>query len=520
MGMTLNLDFLKKLQPLFKRSKSGSSTVSLYNPGSSTYYELNKNGIKATTKLTQNSKLISFIQLDDITSETIEMSGFLEGEELHDAIEMKLFEDLALEPGLEYKICYNEHVGANSENGETKKYNAYVCPNHTIKQKLSQIEHGYVDFVFLPQTTIKTLFNKNFLSDSSTFAFIYLYNDSAYLCVYQNGEYTYSKSIRGSIRTLTERFSEILGERVDGADFIKILTNASFRTKKPEYEAGFSSLLSEFFTSISDVLVHAKRINQIGGYEAIYIATEHGNIADIEVVAKEYFETPFKNFDFNLGIKTEDFVDMSTRLMLFAYLNDIDAYENINFSIFMRPPPLFKRPAGKFMGISTVALLVSFSYPLYNVTLAKLYYTFQTNSLNKELAKLKTEQSVIENQRAALQKEQEMLGKKNSDELKKYTDTVKILQELEEKRLSANSVTGYITQIDRVAANSRVSLRKVDTNTTGTKIECSGNDAASISRFSKNLWLSNGFKTSTDKITKEQDAKKLIGQISVEVSKK
>jgi len=520
MGMTLNLDFFKKLQPPIKRAKSRSPIVSLYSSSSSLYYELNKNTLKAVAAPSHGCELISFIQLEDITSEAIEISKFLEDEELYDAIEMKLFEDLALEPGLEYKICYSERLDPNGANIETKKYNAYVAPYHAIKQKLSLLENSYIDFVFIPQTTIKTLFSKNFLSDSSTFAFIYLYNDSAYLCVYQNGEYTYSKSIRGSLKTLTERFSEILGERIDGSDFVKILTNASFRTKKPEYESGFKSLLEEFFTSISDVLVHAKRINQISGYEAIYIGTEYGNIADMELIAKEYFETQFKNFDFNLGIKTEGFVDMSTKLIFFAYLNDIDSYKNLNFSIFMRPPPLFKRPAGKFMGISTIALLVSFTYPLYNVTLAKAYYAFQTNSLNKELAKLKAEQNKIESQRAALQKEQSTLEQKNGEELKKYTDTIKILQELEEKRLSSKSVTGHAIQINNVAAGSKVLLRTVDINSTDTKIECSGYDAASISRFAKNLWLSNGLKTSTDKIEKEKEGKKLIGKISVEASKK
>jgi hypothetical protein len=461
MGMTLNLEFLKNIKlPTIGAKGSRTSSVCFYSPSTFTTYEYSKQTIKPVSTPTKDSSLISFIPLDDIIGETLEMSRFLNGQELYEAIELKLFDELALEPSFEYKICY-EALPDAEDNSETKRYNAYVANYHAIRQRLAGISDRYVEFVFTPQTVIKTLFTKNFLSDSATFAFIYLYNDNAYLCVYQNGSFTYSKSIRGSIRTLTERFSEILGERVDSDDFIKILVNSDFRAKKPEYAAGFKTLIAEFFTAISDILVHAKRINQISGYEAIYIATEHGNIADITETAKEYFETPFRDFDFNLGIRTEGFVDMSAKLMIFAYLNDMDAYEHLNFSIFLRPPPLLQRPAGKFMGISTIALIVTCAYPLYNFTLANLYASYKIKSLNAELAPLLKEKEMVYARQDNAEKIAANMAKNFQIEEQKYSDTLTLLREIEKAKTDIAGITGHIIKTADATAHSNVRIAEL-----------------------------------------------------------
>jgi hypothetical protein len=516
MGMILNLDFLKSFKlPLAKSKHAHTSAVCFYSPSSSLFYEYSDKTLKPVLKPSNKAKLISFLAIDDILTEAVDINKFLVGQELFDAIELKLFDELALEPSIEYKICYVEHP-EEIQNQETKKYNAFIATYPAIKQRLGLLEDEYIDFVFAPQTVIRTLFTKNFLSDSVTFAFIYLYNDSAYLCVYQNGHYVYSKSIRGSIRALTERFSEILGERVDADDLIKILTTIEFRTKRVEFEAAFKTLIEEFFASISDILMHAKRINQISGYEAIFVGTEHGNIARLSEIAAEYFETPFRDFDFNLGIKTDGFVDMGTKLMFFAYLHDIENYENLNFSIFLRPPPLLQRDAGKFLLISTAALIVSFSYPLYNMTAAGAYYSLKISSLEKELASLKIEQNKIEMLRARAQKEQNELIKRNDEEAKKQSDTVAMLKELETKRKQNSSVSAKTAQISNIAANSSVALRSIDINETHIKIECSSDKAALISKFAKKLLLATGKKISADDIAKDANSTRFIGNISME----
>jgi septal ring factor EnvC (AmiA/AmiB activator) len=202
--------------------------------------------------------------------------------------------------------------------------------------------------------------------------------------------------------------------------------------------------------------------------------------------------------------------------MFFAYLHDIENYENLNFSIFLRPPPLLQRDAGKFLLISTAALIVSFSYPLYNMTAAGAYYSLKISSLEKELASLKIEQNKIEMLRARAQKEQNELIKRNDEEAKKQSDTVAMLKELETKRKQNSSVSAKTAQISNIAANSSVALRSIDINETHIKIECSSDKAALISKFAKKLLLATGKKISADDIAKDANSTRFIGNISME----
>lgn len=538
--MTLNLEFFKKIKLPLNTKKTRATSVCFYSPSSLMVYEYRRQTIKPVSAAAKDSDLISYIPIEDIITETIDINKFLEGEELYEAIELKLFDELSLEPGLDYKICY-EALPDTGDSLETRRYNAYVANHLTIRQRLAGISDRYVDFVFAPHSLIRTLFTKNFLSDSSTFAFIYLYNDNAYLCVYQNSNATYLRSLRGNIRTLTERFCEILGERIDAEDFVKIVVNSSFRTKKPEYEASFKTLIVEFFSTISDILMHAKRINQISGYEAIYIATEHGNIADIAEIAKEYFETPFRNFDFNLGIKTDGFVDMSSRLAIFAYLYDIKEYEHLNFSIFRRPPALLKRYAGKFIAASMIALILTCAYPLFNFTLASAYYSYSIKNLKKEQTQLDKEVSVYKDKIAALQKIETDLSQKIADEENKLKQTENLLQQLQQARSQTKSITARLINVSNVAANSRVAFRELnasfapdivqddtlkDTAKTKTtkqelnnsiilSITCSAKAPNDITDFSKKLWLSNKLPTSDDSIQKDGNKTGYVGVISI-----
>lgn len=507
----INFDILKR----HSKNKSLYSHVSLYSPITSTFYEYDGNTLRPVVKPHQNASIISFLPPEEITSESIEINKYVDAENLYDAIELKLFDELSLEPSLEYKICFCEHP-TPIESNETKKYDVFLATHPAIRQKFEKLEDTYIDFIFAPHLAIKSLFTKNFLSDSGTFAFIYLHNDSAYLCIYQNGAYVYSKSIRTTLKILADKFSERLGERIDFDDFIKLVTNIDFRLQREEYKSGFKIILEDFFASISDILVHAKRINQLSGFEAIYISTEHGNVANISECAGEYFETSFRHFDFNLGIKTEGFVDMSTKLMMFAYLHDKENYNNLNFSIFFKPPPLLKRPSGIFLGLSTVALLFSLSYPLFNLVFGELVYGFINSSLQKDLIGLQTEQNKLESAKNTLLVEQEKLSKRIKDENDKYNSALATLTELNNNKNNGRHASSQIAKMASVVANSKVAIRKFDINESAVYIECSASNPTFITDFAKKMWIASNLKTNANKIIKDTNTTAFMGQILIE----
>ena len=104
MGMTLNLDFLKSFKLPLRTKHGGSSSICLYSPSSLNFYEYQRQTIRPATEPNQKSNIISFIQLDDLVIENVEINRFLDGNDAYEAIELKLFDELGLEPSLEYKI--------------------------------------------------------------------------------------------------------------------------------------------------------------------------------------------------------------------------------------------------------------------------------------------------------------------------------------------------------------------------------------------------------------------------------
>jgi len=521
MGMISNLKHSKKLKPPRRRTKTRPFSFFLYSPTQDRYYEYDRKKIRVVEKPNPKSKLISFITLEDVISETVEINGVLEGEELYHAIELKLFSELSLDSSHEYKICFDE-IKSQETSRTHKSYNAYATAHQTISARLSAIKESYIDFVFTPQTAVKTLFTKNILKSSSTFAFIYLYQESAYLCVYQNGDLAYSKPIRSSFVAMTKRFSEILGERVDAEEMIKLLVDADERNKKPEYAAAIKALLAEFFASVSDVLVHAKRVNQIGEYEAIFVGTERGSIAGISKIAKEFFETPFRDFEFNLGFYTDGFVDISTRLMIFAFLNDSKNYEYLNFSIFKRPPPLFKRAAGRFLAIFALSFFASCSYPLYNIALANSHYSRQIKTLSTELSELEPAKSKIENRLTIAQETQKRLLEQIARTDSEHADTIKALQGLSDAKSEKESVTMRLIKLSSAVSNSNVQIKTLEikeeqnsSNEVKAKIVCAAKAPHDITEFAKKYWLITNLKTTADAIYKDGGGANFIGEISV-----
>ncbi len=521
MGTISNLKHSKKLKPPKRQTKTRPFSFLLYSPTQDRYYEYDRKHIRVVEKPNPKLKLISFIAFEDVISETVEMSGVLEGEELYHAIELKLFNELALESSHDYKICFDK-IKNQEANRAHKIYNVYAAAHQTISARLLTLKNIYIDFVFTPQTAIKALFTKNLLKSSSTFAFIYLCHDSAYLCVYQNGNLTYSKPIRSSLLAMTKRFSEILGERVDAEEMIKLLVDADERNKKPQYAAAIKALLAEFFAAVSDILIHAKRVNQIGEYEAIFVGTERGSIAGISKIAKEFFETPFKDFEFNLGFYTDDFVDISTRLMIFAFLNDSKNYEQLNFSIYKRPPPLFKRAAGRFLAIFVFSIIASCSYPFYNFTFANELYSRQIKTISEKLSELEPTKSKIENSMAIVQGTQKRLLEQMAQTDSERADTIKALQGLSDAKSEKESVAMRLIKLSSAVSNSNVQIKTLEikeeqnsSNEVKAKLVCVAKTPHDITEFVKKYWRVTNLKTTTDAIYKDDASANFIGEISV-----
>lgn len=512
--MTLNL------KNNIGKNKSKKGVIGLYSPTTEKYYTYENGKLFAGQQSSFKQKqTISFIPLQDLLSESIEISSSLPQKDVADMLEMRLFEELSLEPTLDYKICYTQAKDGSQTQGKSK-YEVFVGSYPAIEQRFTPAlrDDGYIDFVFPAQSVIKSLFTNNFLRDDATYGFVHIHEGGAFVAVYIDGEYAYSKPLKSSLKGMSDRFSELLRERVEYDNFIKAMLHLPHRNIKESNSEAFRVVIEEFFIAISNVLMHAKRIKSIEKYDAIFISTDKGNIADISNIAVDYFETPIKDFDFNIGIKTEEYVDMITKLTLFSYINQNPYFDTLNFSIFKRPPALLKRDSGKFLIAAAIGFVIAFAMPIYSIAVAG-YFSSKSASAAQELKKLNAARIEAEGKMAAEEKNRKSLLLNAKEEQKKYETYKGLLENLAKSKETSATATSKVVSISKKAVESNIRLNRLEVNKTAMLVECKTDDARKITSFSTKLKAVNGFKVVSQDIYRDPNTKMFFGQINIEADK-
>lgn len=141
-------------------------------------------------------------------------------------------------------------------------------------------------------------------------------------------------------------------------------------------------LFGEIFLYISDVLVFTKRSYNIDFIDRIYLGSEIGTFSGIEEYGKSYLGLESFEFNFSIAINSKEwYIDQIHILMMLSaqlYMENPD--DNLNFSIYKRPPPLKYRASGKLLGILAASIIVSLAYPTYQFA----YHTFLSIKAAKE----------------------------------------------------------------------------------------------------------------------------------------
>jgi hypothetical protein len=113
------------------------------------------------------------------------------------------------------------------------------------------------------------------------------------------------------------------------------------------------------------------------------------------------------------------------------------------------------------MGISTIALIVTCAYPLYNFTLANLYASYKIKSLNAELAPLLKEKEMVYARQDNAEKIAANMAKNFQIEEQKYSDTLTLLREIEKAKTDIAGITGHIIKTADATAHSNVRIAEL-----------------------------------------------------------
>ena len=494
-----------------------SSQIVSIDPSSLVSYAYSKNEIKLNKleKSDKNAFFISYLYARDMISATIDISRNIPDSDLKDAIEIKVYDELALDTSVEYTITYSE---TDSKDTKNRSFNVFIVDAALIDAKLSPIKEKtrYIDYVTPAPFLIKALYSKNLLEPDGTHCFVYFQKNDAFLAIYKGGEYIYSKSLHYSLKEINEKFCELIGERIDEEDFYKLLVNEGLRATNSQHQQSLMQLFGEIFLYINDVLVFCKRSYKIDYIDKIFLGSEIGTFSGIDEYGRSYLGLESFEFNFSIAINSKEwYIDQIHILMMLSaqlYLENPD--ELLNFSIFKRPPPLKERPAGQLLAILLIGLVVGFAYPLYQLSYS-LFLSLKAAQDTSAYNDLYQKTSHIRQELSALKTEKDKVDMLLKEESNKLEFRKKLLSEIYQKKISYPMKAAILVEIFELSNQNGCKVESIDFHGKQLDFYVLNRSEKRITEFIQDLTELKKYKVNTDKILQNEETRLYSSKISI-----
>ncbi len=141
--------------------------------------------------------------------------------EIDDIIFMKAYDELGLDPEKEYSIFHQK----SSSDANSGIYNIFIVEPEVLESTVESCikKTTYIDLIVPAPLLYKSLYSTNTLTPVEAHCFIYFTMDDAFVTIYNDGEFVYSKSLEFSLQQIYERYCAIVGDRVDEKEFFNTL---------------------------------------------------------------------------------------------------------------------------------------------------------------------------------------------------------------------------------------------------------------------------------------------------------
>jgi len=354
-----------------KNSQPFSSIVSI-NPYQNVFFSSVGNSIKLETKpeYEKNQYSISFLNTKSFITALIGISKNIPDEDIYDALETKVYDELALDMAIEYKINFIEAVNVVDENEIF--YHVFIVDPLTLEEEFTSVieKIKYIDQIIPLPLLYRSLYKREIIEDTGLHCYIYFQENDASLTIYDDQNFIYTKSLKYSFKMMHERFIELLGEQVGYQQFLSFLSDDGLSVSNVEYQKYLIKLFGELFLHINDVKKKKKRAFEITKIDRVYIGSQIGSINGLDEYAQTYLGLPSELFDFDYGLtSSDDKLDQIHSLMHIYNQVDPDEQYECNFTQYHRPPPFIKRQSGKIILLSIASLVGAMLYPVTYWTL-------------------------------------------------------------------------------------------------------------------------------------------------------
>ncbi len=445
---------------LFKREKENKknpfrSIISI-NAYTNEYYLFSGNKFKKIDKLfyDKSNFTVSTLDTKDFISATIELSVNIPEEDMHDAIELKAYDEFDLDQTAEYIIRYIEIPELKTD--KNRYFQIFVAEPKIIEEIFEPIQQTikYIDYIYPKPLLLHNLYRRNIVEPYGVHGYLYFQKEDAFIALFKDGRYLYSKSMKFSFEHIYERFCEIYGERVDEEAFYNLLLTEGLKTSNYDYQDCLMKVFNEIFLHINDILIYSKRAFEIESIDLFYIGSEVGPLSGINEYAITYLGIESYDFDFDYEIDTssKEYIDQFHYLSIFEALYNMEGNQSPNFTLFFRPPPFLARRSGQFIVTTLVATIIALSFPIYYFTY-DAYIKISNKRLYKEEQELSKTVLAIQRKIASLESEKKKVVSLIRNEKTKFEKKKMILSAIYDKKVNypmkAKIIVGFANDMSK-----------------------------------------------------------------------
>ncbi len=425
------------------------SSILSVNPYDNEYV----NGVSNFLHQEKNPKYIkeqfvtSYLNTQNYINNQIEISINIPDEDIFDAINIKVYDELGLDQAIEYQIQYIETF--TNLDGENRHFQVFLVDplklNEIFQEAVETIK--YIDCITPSPLLIKSLYSKEIIQDNGIHSFIYFEKDDAFITIYNEKEFIYTKSLKFSLVQMHEKFCELYGEKIEYSEFINFLTQDNLKYTESPYKIFILQLYKELFTTINEILTYAKKAFNIEKVSHIYIGSEIDLASKLYEISEVELGIESSDFNFDYGFETNnEYINQIHALIHITTRLEDDEKYLCNFSTFNRPPKFTKRHSGRFLILVAASFIIAFAYPItyWLLTYAQeIQYELLESEYQVLHAKKSTRQALIKSKVAEKEKSLSLL----KDETDSYTAKKNTLTKIHDVKVNYPMKAKLIAQI-------------------------------------------------------------------------
>jgi hypothetical protein len=428
--------------------------------------------------------VISYIKNRDMIIASFDLGFGIDEAEIDDMIYMKAYDELGLDPEKEYLINHRKA----SNNTDSSIYTLFIIEPEIIEESCAKTveKTTYIDLLIPAPLLYETLYTTNTLEASEAHCFIYFTMDDAFVTIYKDGEFLYSKSLEFSLTQIYDKYCAMIGEKVDEKKFFETLEAEGLKATDSFFQQNIMKLFGEIFLQINDIIIYTKRAFGINVIQRLFLGSIKSPIIGLGDYGYNYLGIQTYNLDYNFDIKNDEwYVDQFQYMMVQSGLDYIQATNKIvNLTTIPRPPVFSKRASGQFIISTTIASLLAIGYPLFFLVSSYMIdaHIFKLSADDKSLAIITNKYKKILNGKKEIitQNKKELQGLKNIFEGK-----AKTLTSIYNKKVDYKLKSNLLNQFAMDLVNHEVKLEEMQSSEDNFTIYIVSDDDKKITKYIK-----------------------------------